>query len=196
MLGFQGTVSGGQLQSIYQLGTAVALAFIVAGPEVRKILAKQLSDLKSLRATLWTLSSNGFAGAHSRIELCDMLQDTLDRGEIDTIRANSHTNIWYVVLALISFAFLLACSIFQTIPAAWAWFGIVVVFCVLFTDPIRVAIIAPKISKLVCLVDHIAKTQDPRDPQGLKVIQAKGVIAQLKLGQVKLKDAITQLDNL
>jgi len=193
MFEFCGFISGSQLQSIYQLGTAVALAFIVAGPAVRTILAKQLSDFESLRKTLRILSKAGLADAQSRIELCDLMRDLLERGELETVRVNSHTNIWYVAGALISFAFLVACSIFQTIPVTLAWIGIAVVICILFVDPIRIAYISPKISKLISLVVHIAKTQDPADPHAARVTKAKSVIARLKLGHLTLEDAIAQI---
>ncbi|MEM9630373.1 MAG: hypothetical protein AAGA50_03545 [Pseudomonadota bacterium] len=196
MFEFSGFVSGSQLQSIYQLGTAVALAFIVAGPAVRTILAKQLSDFNSLRTTLKVLSEANVPDAQSRIELCDLMQDTIDRGELETVRVNPYTNIWYVAVALVSFAFLVACSVFQTIPVALAWLGIVVVNCVLFVDPIRIALISSKISDLISLVNQIAKYQDPNDPRLVKVTKAKAVIAYLKLGSITLEEAIMQLNGI
>lgn len=196
MFEFSGFVPGSQLQSIYQLGTAVALAFIVAGPAVRTILAKQLSDFEGLRSTLGILSQAGFAEAQSRIELCNLMQDTLDRGELETVRINPHTNIWYVAGALISFGFLAACSVFDTIPVSVAWFGIAVVICLLFVDPIRIAAISPKISQLISLVDGVAKNLDQNDPLAMKVAKAKVVIAHLKIGNITLDDAITQIKHI
>ncbi|NEK04267.1 hypothetical protein ELI00_29125 (plasmid) [Rhizobium ruizarguesonis] len=192
-----GWIDATRFQSIFQLGTAVALAFIVAGPAVRTILAQQITGFEGLRKTLVELANlDGEEDIVRRVGLVKTMEDILHKGQLETVRVNSHTNIWYVAAAAASFLLLLVSSIYSQIPVLVGWGGIVIVLLILFIDPIRIACESPSISRLIDLVDYIARTIEPSDPSGAKVKKATLVIGYLALRKISLEIALRQLEEI
>lgn len=187
-------VDAAKFQSIFQLGVAVALTFVVAGPEVRKILSQQIQSLVGLRDTLSALKDEGVGGNISaRLSLVDNLNRVVTAGEYETVKVNAGTTLWYIGLAVTCFGFLLYSSIYEHMLAGMVLVGCLTVGAAIFYDPIRISFDALKLSKLINLVHGLARVVDPEDPEEKRVKDANRAVALLAAGMSTIEDTIREL---
>ena len=190
-----GNIPAENFQSIAQLTVAVSLAFVVAGPEVGRLLRNKINQLLKLRATLVTLGkAANVASFPDRLALINSAKDYIEADAERTAPANADTMRFYGACAAASFLVLAYCTIFQEMPVSIAIALTVAAGIVLLRD---VWVASQRAFKLEAFADEVR-----RIAQTLHVLPgtsntgaaaAGGIISELQLETITLDEAIDRL---
>ncbi len=187
-------VDTSRYQSLFQLGTAVALAYLVAGPELRKILRPQIDVLFGLRKKLAKFHAERRPGnIAARAELVRLASKVLSTGRYRADRVNLPVTTLHLLLALGCFAFLLHSSVYAQMTSGWVLIGCVTVACAIFMDPILILVDARYLSKLLSLVCEIGSVPTPCDPDGHNVREACAAVGSLSEGKQTVIETLNAL---
>lgn len=203
-------------QSLAQLGVAVSLAFLVAGPSLRSALAmffanaqaykKMLNSFKEMNAKdpgwFGTPDPDGTFPKVVWVEqLLEVLETYLQSQTRRIAPQNPHTTTMYTVFATFFFVLLVIFSLFPTAewPRALGVLLATTVGFVLLYDPLRVSFAAHPLQNfahsILKLAFHVGP--GPHDP-GLvsDLISAHSVIFKLSSGSMNLTEAKQAVDRL
>lgn len=167
----------------------MALAYLVAGPEIRKILRPQLNLLSTLRDKLAKFQADGRAGnIADRAELVRLAGKVLSTGRYRADRVNFAGTAVHFGLAIGCFVFLLQSSMCTHMYSGWLMIGCLTVACAIFLDPLMILRDAWYLSRLFNRVFQIGNISTRNDPDGQKVRDATAAIIELADGKRALAD--------
>lgn len=193
-----GTMKASDFQSIAQLTVAVSLAYVVAGPDVSRLLQSNMTRFKHLDTTLKAMGAGG-AQVPNAAERQSLLSSTAGFIRSDAARsapANASTTMFYAISAVISFMFLLYCTFGGDLYRAIAIVATVAAVIVTTRDAILAGRRASGLQKLADEIHRIARTFDVSLTQAhslSKLKKAAGVVAKLEIQQIALGKAIEEL---
>ncbi|WP_162559686.1 hypothetical protein [Methylobacterium radiodurans] len=192
-----GWVDATSYQSVFQLGVAVTLTYLIAGPKVSEILRETVADMASLKDAVDVLArETSDAEMEARRELLEWHGDVLRVGAADAVKVNPSTATYYVVAPMALFCALLLTSLLPSWPAAVAITGSAVTAILIFMDPVRVVWNARDIRTMTELIRRIAGTLDPHGDDAARLAAAKVALIALRLGNASLKETIATLKEL
>ena len=192
---FFGWVEASNYQSVFQLGVAISLTYMIAGPRIREILREALTSSRTLLQTVAILQEEAPSEEmQKRQRLLELLDGVVRTGGQETVKVNYETTIFYVALAIGFFLVLMATSIFPHWPTIVAFSASILTGFAIFLDPVRVALNARQIGELVRLVHDIAGKINPTGSDGIKLTEAIKALSLLQFRSSNLKETIKKLE--
>jgi len=206
-------VAVSSLQSLAQLGVAVSLAYIVAGPQVRATLAGYFFHVETLKNWIGVIEgaekrSPGWLGradpdgtfphVEAVRQLLSLAGGYLETDSTRIAPQNPHTATLYAVSAGVFFAFLASFSLIPDfrIPASLAVVLALAVGIVLLYDPIRVARRALQLQPVAKAVLRVAGhfSPGPYDPGVVaEMIGAQLVVMKIISKQISPAEGVGEL---
>ncbi|TCL75947.1 hypothetical protein EV286_101492 [Rhizobium sp. BK251] len=196
-----GFVDASRMQSIFQLGVAICLAYLVAGPEILKIVALRLRRLQKLNGILDVLISEGGNSEDiaARKFLVHTTEGHLKAAADAVVPTNASTSLFYACLASLFFAGLVYSSFFSEMPMAVAVLSLLLVAVALFMDPYRVWRSAKKFEAFADRIQRVLNTMPSHEGSQtatLRVKAASAIVSKLRRDQQTIDEAIRNLDQL
>lgn len=192
-----GSVDASNFQSVAQLAVAISLAYVVAGPEVSRLLRTKFQNSEHLNASLKgieeTLGATG-VNVPSRQMLLSNARVFVEGEAMRTAPANAATTRFYIGVAAVSFAVLVYCTFCDELPRYLAFALVAAAVVALLRDPWVAASRASQLQELMDEVHRIARTfsGSPSTGHG-PVVEASRTIAEMELQTTSLEDGIRKL---
>ncbi|MQB12344.1 hypothetical protein DXT96_21095 [Agrobacterium sp. ICMP 6402] len=193
-----GTMKASDFQSVAQLTVAISLAFVVAGPDVSRLLRSSVLKFKHLDTTLKAITASGaqVPNTSERQGLLSSAAKFINSDAARTAPANASTTWFYAISAVISFIMLVYCTFGADLYRAIGVIATAGALVVITRDAFLAARRASALQVLANEVHRITRTFDISISSALSLSQLKkaaSVIARLELQNIELREAIKEL---